>query len=385
MINHYRHGFRIDPVKYVSFITVWKDMTQEEKEAHYRKSPSTRHNEPGKLGDYLYDVRLNDYATAKKFYEQTKPLGGARKSFGNDVRPMTDRYRKSEVWFKEGDNYGVAVGWSETHWKPNPLPKDATPEQAKKHRHHKVSGYTDNFKKLVMFKPNGTLEFTPSFHMDCFVTWDVLGAILPKGIEFVRYGAKRYMKVDCPSGEVMHYRVWDGCEMNFIPYEKDGVRYFAPDKVIGEKKFMVDREKAKKAREDLEAFLNYARFMKDLLTVNHKDWSKKYSAENWLYNKERGNYHLANGFGEVVDSGWLNRKEGEDIGEHWINGVEALCLVLHQSLYDRMKDTYVESPATFEEIEAYVKGADRLYRFARPYNEVEVPVGKPFYSNGRDL
>ena len=155
--------------------------------------------------------------------------------------------------------------------------------------------------------------------------------------------------------------------------------------MIGEKKFMVDREKAKKARGDLEAFLNYARFMKDLLTVNHKDWSKKYSAENWLYNKERGNYHLANGFGEVVDSGWLNRKEGEDIGEHWINGVEALCLVLHQSLYDRMKDTYVESPATFEEIEAYVKGADRLYRFARPYNEVEVPVGKPFYSNGRDI
>ena len=188
--------------------------------------------------------------------------------------------------------------------------------------------------------------------MNNFVTWDVLGATLPKGIEFVRYGAKRYMKVDCPSGEVMHYRVWDGCEMNFIPYEKDGVRYFAPDKVIGEKKFMVDRTKSKKAREDLEAFLNYARFMKDLLTVNHKDWSKKYSAENWLYNKERGNYHSANGFGEVVDSGWLNRKEGEDIGEHWINGVEALCLVLHQSLYDRMKDRYVESPATFEEIEA---------------------------------
>jgi hypothetical protein len=360
-------------------------MTQEEKEAHYRKSPSTRHNEPGKLGDYLYDVRLHDYATAKKFYEQTKPLGGARKKFGNDVRPMTDRYRKDEVWFKEGDNYGVATGWSNTHWQPTPLPKNATPEQVAKHRHHKISGYTNNYKKLIMFRPDGVLEFTPSSLMDNFVTWDVLGATLPKGIEFVRYGSKRYMKVDCPSGEVMHYRVWDGCEMNFIPYEKDGVRYFAPDKVIGEKKFMVDREKAKKAREDLEAFLNYAKFMMDLLTINHKDWSRKYGAEAWLANKKTAGYYASSNFDEHVDSGWLNRKEGEDIGEHWIQGVEALCLCLHRTDYDRMKDKYFEVPATFEDIQEYVKKADRLYKFARPYNEVEVPVGKPFYSNGRDL
>jgi hypothetical protein len=193
------------------------------------------------------------------------------------------------------------------------------------------------------------------------------------------------MKVDCPSGKVMHYRVWDGCEINFIPYEKDGVRYFAPDKVIGEKKFIVNREKAKKAKEDLEAFLNYARFMKDLLTIDHKQWSRKYDAESWLCNKDRRNYYSTKGFGEVVNGGWLNRKEGEDIGEHWINGVEALCLILHQSLYDRMKDTYVESPATFEEMEVYAKAANRMYRFARPYDEVEVPIGKPFYSNGRDI
>jgi hypothetical protein len=191
--------------------------------------------------------------------------------------------------------------------------------------------------------------------------------------------------VDCPSGEVMHYRVWDGCEINFIPYEKDGVRYFAPDKVIAEKKFMVDREKAKKAKEELKAFLNYARFMKDLLTIDHKQWSRRYGAESWLANKETHGYYASTNFAEHVKNGWLNRKEGEDIGEHWIKGVEALCLILHQSLYDRVKDTYVESPTTFEEIEAYVKKADRLYKFARPYNEVEVPIGKPFYSNGRDL
>jgi len=376
MINHYRDGYRVDSNKYNEFLKVWLRKTAEEKQAYYENEGIERYN-------YLYDIRLNDYATAKNFYEQTKPLGGARKKFNNDLRPMTDRHRKDEVWFKEGDNYGVATGWSNTHWKPNPLPKDATPEQAKKHRHHIISGYTDNYKKLIMFRPDGVLEFTPSNHMDNYVTWRVLGATLPKGIEFVRYGAKRYMKVDCPSGEDMHYRVWDGVQMNFIPYEKDGVRYFAPDRVIGEKKFLIDREKSKKAKEEAQAFLNYAQFMMDLLTIDHKQWSRRYGARTWLYNKPCSNYYHNSSEFEPVKGNWLVRKEGEEIGEHWIKGVEALCLVLHDNVYDRAKDTYVPIPTTFEALKVFVKS--NLAKMARPYSEVEVPIGKPFYSNGRDI
>jgi hypothetical protein len=222
--------------------------------------------------------------------------------------------------------------------------------------------------------------------MDNFVTWDVLGATLPKGIEFVRYGSKRYMKVDCPSGEAMHYRVWDGCEMNFIPYEKDGVRYFAPDKVIGEKKFMVDRTKSKKAREDIEAFLNYTKFMMDLLTIDHKDWSKRWGAKTWMFNKPCSHYYRSGAdYYDPVEGGWLSRKEGEDIGEHWIKGIEALCRWLHDTTYNRETQENVPIPATFETIEEFVRKPSNLQKIARPYNEVEVPVGKPFYSNGRDI
>ena len=141
-------------------------------------------------------------------------------------------------------------------------------QQEKNHRFHVITGYTDNYYKLLMFKPDGELEFTPNSYMSNFVVWDVLGAALPKNIEFVRYGSKRYMKVNCPSGEAMHYRVWDGVTMNFIPYEKDGVRYYALKNPIGEKKYLVDRSKAKReeVKRDLDAFANYAKVMMPLLS-----------------------------------------------------------------------------------------------------------------------
>jgi hypothetical protein len=59
MINHYKKGFRIDPTKYERFIKIWRNMTAEERQAYYESDEKERH-------DYLYDVRLHDYATAKK-------------------------------------------------------------------------------------------------------------------------------------------------------------------------------------------------------------------------------------------------------------------------------------------------------------------------------
>jgi hypothetical protein len=319
-----------------------------------------------------YVVRLHDYATAKDRYNNTLPLFGARRRLNSEVRPMTDRYRLNEVWFKENEDYGIAIGWSYAHWSPNPLPSNATAQQEKNHRFHVITGYTDNYYKLLMFKPDGELEFTPNSYLSNYVVWDVLGATLPKNVEFVRYGSKRYIKLNCPSGETMHYRVWEGVTMNFIPYEKDGVRYYALKNPIGEKKYLVDRSKAKReeVKRELDAFTNYTKVMMPMLSFD--DMSNKYVFGEWVQYAWRRD-KLA----------WLMRKDGEEIGEYWVKAIECICYLLRRYNYNNVggKAGTYEYPS-IELVNRYV--SERAYDFARAFKEVQVPIGTPFYKNGRE-
>lgn len=87
-----------------------------------------------------------------------------------------------------------------------------------------------------------------------------------------------------------------GTKMTFIPYEHEGKRYFRADYPISETKILIDRDKAKKVRAELKAFLNYCEYMIDLAPApTQHDWKAEANAERWL---------------ETID--WLVRNEGGD-------------------------------------------------------------------------
>ena len=316
---------------------------------------------------YGHHVRMDNFETTKKMYEETRPLQGSRKKFGIDQRPLSIRRRSWETWHKDADgNYGMAFRQSYKQWGQNPVTKK-----------NEVVGYSDSVSPFLMWQPNGTLCFYPNW-MNSYTTWEMLSALLPEGIKFTKYGSKQYFRVAAPDGD-MYYLI-SGIAMSFIPYESSGKRYFMPQHgLVREEKILIDRVKAKKAREEFQAFLNYFQPMADLLCLDAEqiNWSHKRDAEDYLASND-----------------WLMRKDGEEYGEKWINGVENLLKAHARSEHHWVPRTNDKGDVVHDHkwthhlpdvnrLKSLFRRNEQLYRMVRPYRKEYVQLGVPFMANGR--
>ena len=301
-------------------------------------------------------IGIDNYDIAKENYEKTLPLKGKRLKHGVDVRPLTIRRRVWETWHKDGDAYGMAFVQSYFREILDSNTQKVIREEC-----------VHNVHPLLMFRPEGEIVFDPAW-MNYYPTWDVLGALLPKGITYVRYGSKSYFKLDMPDGMEPMYMFNPGTKMAFIPYEHEGKRYFRVDCPISESKILIDRDKAKKVRAELKPFLDYCKYMVDLAPAPTKhSWQAEANAERWL---------------EGID--WLVRNEGEDIGEKWFSAIEAFVLTFAKYAYDYKTQIHVVIPVDADDLRDRLKGR-KLYEYTRPYRVEYVPIGKPFFNNGRTM
>lgn len=316
---------------------------------------------------YGHHVRMNDFETTKKMYEQTKPLAGSRKKFGLDQRPLSVRRRTWETWHKDDEGkYGMAFRQSYKQHQMNPVTKK-----------NEVSGYNDTVRPFLMWESNGTLWFYPQW-MNSYSTWEMLSALLPDGIKFSKYGAKQYFRVESPEGDMYYYI--SGLTMSFVPYESGGKRYFKPMAgVVREEKMLIDRKQSKRYREEFNAFLDYFQPMADLLCLDAQEinWSHKRDAEDYLATND-----------------WLMRKDGEEYGEKWINGVENLLKAHTRSEHHWIPETksdgrvehthkWIHHLPDVERLKFLFRRNEQLYRMVRPYRKEAVPLGTPFFDNGR--
>jgi len=305
---------------------------------------------------YGSHIGIDNYDIAKENYEKTLPIQGKRLKHGIDVRPLTVRRRVWETWHKDGDAYGMAFVQSYCQTTRDQTTKKVIREE-----------YVHNVHPLLMFQPDGAIEFNPAW-MTYYPTWDVLGALLPKGITYVRYGSKSYFKLDMPDGMEPMHMFSPGTKMTFIPYEHEGKRYFRVDCPISETKILIDRDKAKKVRAELKAFLDYCEYMVDLAPAPTKhDWKAEANAEGWL---------------ETID--WLVRNEGEEIGSKWFPAIEAFVVTYARYVYDYKTQTSAAIPVDAGGLRDRLKG-HKLYGYTRPYRVEYVPIGKPFFKNGRTM
>ena len=301
-------------------------------------------------------IGMDNYNTAKENYEKTLPLKGKRLKHGVDVRPMTVRRRVWETWHKDGDAYGMAFVQCYFQKTLDPKTQKVIKEE-----------YVQTAYPLLMFHPNGSLVFEPAW-MNYYPTWDVLGGLLPKGITYVRYGSKSYFKLDVPDGMEPMHMFTPGMKMTFIPYEHEGKRYFRVDTPIPETKILIDRNEAKKVRAELKPFLDYCNYMIDLAPAPTKhSWQNEANAERWL---------------ETID--WLVRKEGEEIGEKWFSAIEKLVTAFVRHAYDYKTNTHTIIIPTADDLRDRLRGR-KLYEYTRPYRVEYVPIGKPFFNNGRTV
>ena len=312
-----------------------------------------------RLGYRGYNVCMVDYETTKKRYESVKPLIGQRVKFGmTDHRPLTDRHRTFEIWRKEGDKYGMAYcSVYAQHQFDKALNKSV------------VIKYNEEYMPLLMVCPDGRYEFTPKW-MHTYTTWDLLGALFPRGLSYTKFGSKQYVCADQPDGSKKYY-FQDGQRMTFVPYECDGKTFYEVIGGLPETKLLIDREKTKKVYQELEPFLNYYEIMSPFVTPENenRDWRFRHSMD------------------ELLDKGdWLHRNEGEEFGEKWMSAVEAM-FVIHtrwKHIWDDNKHTSVATYPDRKHLESKLRGA-YLYRITRPYKHMAIDIGIPFYSNGRKI
>jgi hypothetical protein len=317
---------------------------------------------------YGFNVRMTDYATIKKQHDETIPIRGARKVWGIEVRPLSVRRRTWESWYEKDGWVGMAFRRSYAQRTHN----------AKTNK-YETTGFSDEVKPLLMINEHGALRYTPAW-MGSFATWEMLSALLPEGIKFVKYGAKQYFKVSRPDGEPMYYFI-DGLEMTFIPYEKDGVKYYEPTHgVVRERKFLVDREKVKKAKVEWQAFLDYYQPMADMIGYDPKGnhtWCDKHDGARFL---------------EETD--WLFRAEGEEYGEKWVDAITAFHKAYTDSHGKYVTEStlpngakvgawvYTYTEPTAERLRAKMTG-ELFYRMVRPWRQVDMPLGVAFADNYR--
>ena len=313
---------------------------------------------------YGHHVRFTSYEAVKRSYELTKPLQGfGRKEHGIDIRPLTVRHRKWEAWHHDPETNAYGMAFVQAY--PQNVDKDKVTGKLT------YGGYTENRKPLLMIYPNGDIKLDGHW-FNSYTTWEMLSAMLPEGITFVKYGAKCYFKLDQPEGEPMYF-FFPHTNMTFIPYESNGKRYYRVAAPMQEVKYVIDRDKAKRARAEVAEFLKYYALMVDMLEQPESvGWKEKRECEEML---EEGT--------------WLWRKSGEEYGEKWPDAVSALYRS-HIERRGRWKngdysnnewEHYTYYP-DIHDIERELRG-ERLYRMVRPYTQELVPLGKPFYSNGR--
>jgi len=318
--------------------------------------PSNTYNRFGYRG---YNICMVDYETTKKKYESVKPLIGQRVRFGiTDHRPLTDRHRTFEIWRKEGDMYGMAFCSVYANHSRDQATGKVT-----------VTGYREEYMPLLMIAPDGRYEFTPKW-MRTYTTWDLLGALFPRGLSYAKFGAKQYVCADQPDGSKKYY-FQDGQKMSFVPYESNGKTFYEVIGGIPEHKLLIDREKVKKVYQELEPFLNYYEIMSPFVVPDN----------------ENRNWQIRQNMDELLDkTDWLPRKEGEEYGEKWMEAVEAMFVI-----HTRWKHTWDlgnhKSEATYPDRDhiAHKLRGEYLYRITRPYKQVAMDVGVPFYSNGRRI
>jgi hypothetical protein len=314
---------------------------------------------------YGYNIRMVDYATTKKLYDTTKPIQGTKKKFGVDCRPLSKRARTWETWYEKDGWVGMAFRSIYRAHELNPTTKK-----------HELSGFTDDVKPLLMINEHGALRLTPTY-MYSYSTYQTISALLPESIKFVKYGSKMYYKCAQPDGQEPMYYFNNGLDMTFVPYESNGVKYYKPTHgVVQESKVVLDRDRAKIVREDFKAFLNYFQPMADLLGFDPDvegavSWKKKDSATNYLQ-----------------DYDWLSRKDGEEYGERWVDGIHAL-LVKHtwyKTEWDANSNIRSSKHVvpTAESLREKYKRNEKLYRLARPFRRESVPIGTPFFNNYRE-
>ena len=318
--------------------------------------PSSVYNRLGYRG---YNICMVDYETTKKKYESVKPLIGQRVKHGmTDHRPLTDRYRTFEIWRKEGDKYGMAFCSVYANHSRDQATGKVT-----------VTGYAEDYYPVLMVCPDGRYEFTPKW-MHTYTTWDLLGALFPRGLSYAKFGSKQYVCADQPDG-TKNYYYQDGQRMTFVPYECDGKTFYEVIGGLPETKLLIDREKVKKVYQELEPFLNYYEIMSPFVTPENenRDWRFKHSMD------------------EMLDKGdWLVRNEGEEFGEQWMHAVEAMFVIHTRWKHTWGGSNHVSEPTYPDRkyLESKLRG-EYLYRITRPYKQVAMDVGVPFYSNGRKI
>ena len=313
---------------------------------------------------YGRNIRMVDYATTKKFYDTTKPIQGEKKRLGVDCRPLTVRRRTFETWYEKDGWVGMAFRNIYRKSEENPVTKK-----------YELVGYEDTARPLLMMNEHGALRFTPTY-MYSYSTYQVLSALLPESIKFVKYGSKVYFKCVRPDGQEPMFYFNNGLDMTFVPYERGGVTYYEPTHgTVQESKVVLDRDRAKIVREDFKAFLDYFQPMADLLGFDPDvegtvSWSNKQRATDFL-----------------SETDWLARKDGEEYGERWVDGIQAMLVKHTRYLGDwNAKDnTWVHRNIvpTAESLRETYKRNEKVYRLVRPFRREGVPIGTPFHNNYR--
>lgn len=306
---------------------------------------------------YGHNIKCTDYETVKAKYENTVPLRGhQRKEHNIDVRPVGNRRRKWEAWVKEGDTYGIAF-------------VQAYPQMAKVNGEVVCQGYSYSRQDLLRIYPDNEITIFGAW-FSSYTTWEMLGVALPDEIKFVKYGAKCYFMVDQPEGPPMYY-YFDKTQITFRPYESNGKRYFKPIAPKQETRYDIDRGAAKAARAELKVFAEYYKLMYPMIAEPSEDrqirWSEQRKANEFL--------HLTK---------WLMRKDGEEYGEHWPEAVSAILRKHTEKRFLYKKEGYEEFLFIPDEhfVADHYRG-ERLYRLLRPFVSTVVPIGTPFFDNGR--
>ena len=315
------------------------------------------------------NIQICNYEQAKARYESITPIGGVRGKLGGDFRPATDRYRTWEVFMRDGDDYGI--GFYSTF-----IAYDHTKDESGK-TISKPKELHGKPKPMLMFSPDGTITYTPQW-ASSYTTWEFLSAALPPTLRFAKYGAKQYMEVAMPDGGFKYYLVSrsDIHKTRFVPYESNGKVYYNinPYDVIQEKKLLLDKDKTKKVREELDAFLSYYNIMSGLVCAD--------IGEDNLGNMAK---HMAR---SKLERPWLIREEGEEYGVWWVDAVKSLFILKSRISHTWNRDTgkwgeVVVQYATMEDIlEIPMR---QIYQWTKPYRLVAVEVGVGFRDNGREL
>ena len=318
--------------------------------------------------DYHYrgnNVRLGSHARAKEMYEKVKPLGGGRKKYGIDLRPLTDRHRYWEALIKDSGSYGVGFVTSYAQYSGK-VPRV-------------ITGFNHSEKQLLMVHPDESLTFTRTY-MSSYSTWGLLGALLPRELALVKFGAKQYIRALQEGGGYKYYHVPRSGNpvdnsIRFLPRATaDGGRVFDVLGCNAETKYIVDRKLTNIVRDKFAKFMDYYDYMHKLLdqevaeTLSHS-WVNRMKAERFFRSSD------------WLGLDWDNADEFPPL---WGEAVKHMILTHTSVRWERESDSYKTDVRPPEAIRSLYHG-EALYAITRPYKAVEVELGVPFRRNGREI